>query len=151
MATYTENYNLIKPDEEDYYDVTDFNENMDTLDGAMAATENTAAEISARIGTPAENGQTLFSLLGQKSSTGMTGIKSIQRVVYTLNKTKTSDSVDIQPVTPANCIALYELLYCSYDGTPKLLYTIKDSVVEFEFAQNNSQTTIIGLWIIEFC
>ena len=151
MATYTENYNLIKPDEEDYYDVTDFNENMDTLDGAMAAAENAAAEISAKIGTPAENGQTLFSLLGQKSSTGMTGIKSIQRVVYTLNKNKTSESVDIQPVTPANCIALYELLHCSYDGTPKVLYTIKDSVVEFEFAQNNSQTTIIGLWIIEFC
>jgi hypothetical protein len=151
MATYTENYNLIKPDEEDYYDVTDFNENMDTLDGAMAAAENAAAEISAKIGTPAESGQTLFSLLSQKSSTGMTGIKSIQRVVYTLNKNKSTDSVAIQPVTAANCIALYELLYCTYNSTPQVLYTIKDSVVEFEFAQNNSQTTTVGLWIIEFC
>lgn len=39
MAEFTENYNLIKPGEEDYYDVQDFNENMDTIDGVMAATE----------------------------------------------------------------------------------------------------------------
>ena len=37
MSTFTENYNLIKPDEADYYDITDFNENMDTLDAALAA------------------------------------------------------------------------------------------------------------------
>ena len=61
MATYTENYNLIKPDEEDYYDVADFNENMDTLDSAMAAAEAAAEEVSAKIGTPAESGQTVFS------------------------------------------------------------------------------------------
>ena len=151
MATYTENYNLIKPDEEDYYDVADFNENMDTLDGAMAAAENAAAEISEKIGTPAESGQTLFSLLSQKSNTGMTGIKSIQRVVYTLNKSKSSDSVTIQPVTAANCIALYEVLYCTYDSTPKVLYTIHDDHVTFEFFENSSNTTIVGLWIIEFC
>ncbi len=151
MATYTENYNLIKPDEEDYYDVTDFNENMDTLDGAMAAAENAAAEINAKIGTPAESGQTLFSLLGQKSSTGITGIKSIQRVVYTLHKTKTTENVSIQPVTAANCIALYEVLYSTFNNIPKVLYTIHDDHVTFEFFESSSSTTIVGLWIIEFC
>ena len=29
MSTFTENYDFIKPDNEDYYDIQDFNENMD--------------------------------------------------------------------------------------------------------------------------
>ena len=30
MSTFTENYDFIKPDNEDYYDIQDFNENMDS-------------------------------------------------------------------------------------------------------------------------
>ena len=36
MATFTENYSLIKPDQADYYDVADWNENMDTIDAQLA-------------------------------------------------------------------------------------------------------------------
>lgn len=32
MSTFTENYDFIKPDNEDYYDIQDFNENMDAID-----------------------------------------------------------------------------------------------------------------------
>lgn len=32
MATFTEHYDLIKPGTDDYYDVADFNENMDAID-----------------------------------------------------------------------------------------------------------------------
>jgi len=35
MSTFTENYNLIKPDESDYYDVQDFNKNFDTIDTSL--------------------------------------------------------------------------------------------------------------------
>ena len=59
MSTFTENYDLIKPGSEDYYDVQDFNENMDTIDAQLAEAEakiqTIHAEldaISERIGTP---------------------------------------------------------------------------------------------------
>ena len=35
MSTYTENYSLIKPDAEDFYNIDDFNENMDVIDETM--------------------------------------------------------------------------------------------------------------------
>ena len=35
MATYTPNYNLKKPDEQDFYDVKDFNDNADIIDEAL--------------------------------------------------------------------------------------------------------------------
>lgn len=62
MSTFTENYNLIKPGEEDYYDVQDFNENMDTIDGQMAETERELKSISEKIGTSTQ-GNSIFQLL----------------------------------------------------------------------------------------
>lgn len=35
MATYTENLNLKKPESDDFYNVEDFNENFEILDGAV--------------------------------------------------------------------------------------------------------------------
>lgn len=35
-ATYTENYNLKKPDQEDFYNIQDHNDNMDKIDGAFS-------------------------------------------------------------------------------------------------------------------
>lgn len=91
--------------------------------------------------------QEILSMVGQ----GVTAqcFKSIQRIVYTLNKKATTGSVNIQPVTAANCIVLFERLYCSYDGTPRVLYTLNDSSITLQFAENNSQETIVGFWIIE--
>lgn len=68
MATETTNYSLTKPDETDYYDVADFNDNMDIIDVAMAATAtqvgtvgDTLDQIATYIGTPENEGDTLFS------------------------------------------------------------------------------------------
>lgn len=36
MATNTTNYNLIKPDATDFYDIDDFNKNADAVDTALA-------------------------------------------------------------------------------------------------------------------
>ena len=36
---FTENYDFIKPDNEDYYDIQDFNENMDAIDAQLAQAE----------------------------------------------------------------------------------------------------------------
>ena len=43
MAEYTTNYNLIKPAQEDFYDVDDQNRNMDKIDAALKAHDDTLA------------------------------------------------------------------------------------------------------------
>ena len=40
MATNTPNYNLIKPDPSDYYDIAVFNDNADKIDTALASKRN---------------------------------------------------------------------------------------------------------------
>ena len=54
MSTFTENYDFIKPDNEDYYDIQDFNENMDASDAQLAQAEQKAAAIQASIATAEE-------------------------------------------------------------------------------------------------
>mgnify|MGYP006972964840 CR=1 FL=1 len=48
MSTFTENYDFIKPDNEDYYDIQDFNENMDAIDAQLAQAEQKAAALSIK-------------------------------------------------------------------------------------------------------
>ena len=43
MAEYTQNYNLKKPDEEDFYNVKDFNDNADIIDQALKAHDDALA------------------------------------------------------------------------------------------------------------
>ena len=45
MTNYTENYNLIKPAETDYYDIADFNANADIIDGALSAHEQAIIDL----------------------------------------------------------------------------------------------------------
>ncbi len=68
MATYTTNYSLKKPDQEDMFDITDSNQNMDLLDTqlfalaqnlATTATESTLASLMNIIGTTANTGGTI--------------------------------------------------------------------------------------------
>ena len=44
MATYTANYDLIKPDSEDYYNIEDFNQNADILDEELKKREDHEAD-----------------------------------------------------------------------------------------------------------
>ena len=143
MATYTENYNLIKPDEEDYYDVADFNENMDTLDSAMAAAEAAAEEVSAKIGTPAESGQTVFSLL---NSGGGSIIKSTQRVTISAP----DKSVAINPVNPSKCFVISERLQNAHGNLLKFDYVLHTDRIEMTSMPNSSYPVDIGFWIVEF-
>lgn len=64
MATFTEHYDLIKPGTDDYYDVADFNENMDAIDTQLYQAEQDIAGVSEKIGNPGDKGEdTLFGLL----------------------------------------------------------------------------------------
>ncbi len=104
MAEFTENYELIKPSSDDYYDVADFNENMDAIDGALAETNavaaaaaSTAEEVNEKIGTGNE-GETIFSLL----KAGGNGIvKNVQRFTIEVNQTD-GHTVATQALTPVD-------------------------------------------------
>ncbi|MBQ3614833.1 MAG: hypothetical protein II993_02395 [Anaerotignum sp.] len=155
MSTYTENYSLVKPEEADYYDVTDFNENFDTIDSVMAMTEAETNGISEKIGNTDDTGSdTVFGKLNQMANSspqGLTAIKSIQRVVYTLNTSDSSGSKTINTVNPNNCIVIFERLQDSSTNTDKVVYTLSANKVTFAFSGTGNKTVIFGLWIIEFC
>lgn len=76
MSTFTEHYSLIMPSQEDYYDVQDFNENTEALDGLLYEQETAIANVgekvdgvAEKIGSPGDEGEdTLFGALGKKGS-----------------------------------------------------------------------------------
>ena len=146
MATFTENYSLIKPDGDDYYDIADFNENMDTLDSAMAVMETGVTELSEKIGTPAEAGQTIFSLLNGGSSP----VRSIQRVTYT-NETQstTEHPVPIRTVDPNKCFVLLEFLNRPQDRGVTFDYKLNATTISITHSSCAVSTFQLGFWIIE--
>ncbi len=149
MSTFTENYDLIKPDEGDYFDVQDFNENFDAIDGQMALTEQEIAGVHEKIGTPAESGQTIFSLLNHMEIPPL--IKSIQRVFY--HNKNTGKTLSINTVDPARCVVLMERIYDNYDaGRPYVDYTLSSDLLTISNGTGSYSTNVIccGFWIIEF-
>ena len=148
MSTFTENYSLIKPDEEDYYDVADFNENMDTIDTLMAETETEMANISNKIGTPEDTStETIFGLLNNGGSL----IKSIQHVTFAPTKDKTSGSVSISTVDPARCIVIMERLKDTTNSGLKLLnYTLNEDSISITHDTSGPTYLLYGFWVIEF-
>lgn len=83
MATNTENYGLVKPDDEDFYNVEDFNGNADKIDAALkvladAMGDNAALEeikvkvdvIGTNIGKTTDTGgtQTAGSLMAKANT-----------------------------------------------------------------------------------
>ena len=147
MATFTEHYNLIKPDEADYYDVSDFNENMDTLDAAMAITEQTISAVDDKIGTPATEGNTLFSLL--EGNNGF--IKSFQRVQFNVTSGSTTHTKALTTsVDPTKCIVLMDKLH-DRTGVMKFVYTLNSNSIDLNVTNydGNSWEAIVLFQVIE--
>lgn len=174
MATYTGNYNLIKPGAEDYYDVEDFNSNMDTLDRVMAAAENELADIggkmdtaqsgidsingkmdtaqsgidsiSSKIGTP-PSGQSLVSML----QSGGSVIRSIQRVIYTTTTSpQNSGTVSIQPVNIGKTIVFSERLTNNYSNLINYSYTLNSDYISLSHDPAAANYLSLGFWVVEF-
>ena len=146
MASYTENYNLTKPDEADYYDIAEFNANMDAIDEGMAETAVAVAGVSEKIGTPTTAGDTIFSLLAGKDG-GL--IRSIQRVQFSLAGNG-STSEAINTIDPSRSIVLLERLY---DPTGKLApinYSLTENSLEAACTYGGSITVTLAFWIVEF-
>lgn len=160
MSTFTEKYNLIKPDSADYYDIQDFNENMDAIDtqlaqaeermtalkAGMAQAEKTLAAINAKIGTP-PSGQTVVSMLQNGGSV----IRSIQHVVYyTPGSGILSGSLAINPVNPAKTFVIAEQLYNSYKTQVQYNYTLNSNEIALTHPGYTANEVRIGFWVVEF-
>ncbi len=59
MATYTKNFGLKKPEDNDFYNVEDFNKNADIIDEKLKIFESGTEDLIAGM-TPLENGKLYF-------------------------------------------------------------------------------------------
>jgi len=147
MSTYTETYNLIKPGEEDCYDVRNFNENMDTIDLQISLAEQSINEVSKKIGEPSESSNTLFSLLERTLTNGNSIIKSIQYVSFSNTSGSTTTTANIQSINPEKCFVLLERLK-GYNS--ELSYKLEETQLIATHGSYASQPYTWGFWIIEF-
>lgn len=160
MSTFTENYDFIKPDNEDYYDIQDFNENMDTIDAqlaqaeqkvaaiqaSIATAEETLAAINKKLGTPPD-GQSISSLLQNGGSV----IRSIQYVVYTAPKSPSyGGSVTIQTVNLEKTFVITERLNNNFDSLINFSYTLSSNAITVKHTGCDVDTVKIGFWVVEF-
>ena len=147
MSTYTENYSLIKPDETDYYDVQDFNENMDIIDAQLAQAETAMEAFSEKIGTPEDTGSdTLFG----KLSSGSSLIKSIQTVSLSKSYDGGTHKLSINTVDPSKCIVIAERWYDTSNLTLNHSYVLNADNLSVTLAKNTSFSITLHFQIIEF-
>ena len=160
MSTFTENYDFIKPDNEDYYDIQDFNENMDAIDAqlaqaeqkvaaiqaSIATAEETLAAINKKLGTPPD-GQSISSLLQNGGSV----IRSIQYVVYTAPKSPSyGGTVTIQTVNLEKTFVITERLNNNFDSLINFSYTLSSNAITVKHTGCDVDPVTIGFWVVEF-
>jgi len=160
MSTFTENYDFIKPNNEDYYDIQDFNENMDAIDAqlaqaeqkvaaiqaSIATAEETLAAINKKLGTPPD-GQSISSLLQNGGSV----IRSIQYVVYTAPKSPSyGGTVTIQTVNLEKTFVITERLNNNFDSLINFSYTLSSNAITIKHTGCDVDTVKIGFWVVEF-
>lgn len=160
MSTFTENYDFIKPNNEDYYDIQDFNENMDAIDAqlaqaeqkvaaiqaSIATAEETLAAINKKLGTPPD-GQSISSLLQNGGSV----IRSIQYVVYTAPKSPSyGGTVTIQTVNLEKTFVITERLNNNFDSLINFSYTLSSNAITVKHTGCDVDTVKIGFWVVEF-
>lgn len=97
MATFTQNYNLKKPDQQDFYNVEDFNNNADIIDEQLkemanglgsAAQESTVSSINTKIGETGNTGGTSSSgSLFAKLNKTITDVSSLNTLIGQANNT----------------------------------------------------------------
>lgn len=160
MRTFTENNDFIKPDNEDYYDIQDFNENMDAIDAqlaqaeqkvaaiqaSIATAEETLAAINKKLGTPPD-GQSISSLLQNGGSV----IRSIQYVVYTAPKSPSyGGTVTIQTVNLEKTFVITERLNNNFDSLLNFSYTLSSNAITVKHTGCDVDTVKIGFWVVEF-
>lgn len=154
MATYTENFDLIKPDDEDYYDVADFNANMDIIDAELStvAQQANSAEIADKIGEPADTVlNTVFGKLNgfiSEDGKGVRIIKSLQSYIG-YSKGQREATIEINPVNAERCI-VYAERQGSNNNVMFYEYNLTNTTLYFNVSGNDSICQRVKFWIIEF-
>lgn len=152
MATYTENFDLIKPDDEEYYDVADFNANMDIIDEALAESAGGAD----KIGEPSDTGlNTVFGKMNgfiSEDGQGVRIIKSIQRITDSLRGSESwaTKTYPIKPVNLERSLIIMERLGGDTDFTPGITYTPAENSITISYYFSTVHTAYLGFWVIEF-
>lgn len=153
MASFTEHYNLIKPGEADYYDIRDWNENMDSIDEGMAATAAGMEEMNEKLGTAADTGnETIFGKLNRmagNTAAGFTGIKSLQRVTLAFSTSKGSAEATINEVDPEKCIVLMDRIYDSSSMEASISYSLTATKVSASSGSSLNGSIKLQFQIIE--
>lgn len=137
------------PEEDDYYNVADFNENFETIDALMAENEALIDEVNEKIGISYE-GETVFSLLKSRGNI----IKSIQRVTFQMSANTTTGTRTINEVNPEKSFVIFERLHEYTNKSMKIDYTLNATSIDFthdSFSSGYLPDNLYGLWIIEFC
>ena len=155
MANYTKNYNLILPEQEDYYDVAQFNSNASAIDTQMAETEqkisglntkldNLLTKINAldnKLGTAADTGSnTLYGLLNSRKEV----FKSWNRYTYTNTGGQPSYKIAIKTVNPTRCIVLVERLLNTDSAIRPYQYVLNADHIYVSHA-NWTSSGVLGL------
>ena len=139
MSTFTENYDLIKPDNEDYYDIQDFNENMDAIDAQLAQAEQKVAAIQASIATAEET----LAAINKKLGTPPDG-QSISSLL------QNGGSVTIQTVNLEKTFVITERLNNNFDSLINFSYTLSSNAITVKHTGCDVDTVKIGFWVVEF-
>ena len=153
MAKYTENFNLIKPEDDEYYDVADFNENMDIIDAELGAVAESAnsVEIADKIGQPEDSIlSTVFGKLNgfiSPDGKGVRIIKSLQHIIINLPPSEFSKTVTIDPVDSSRCVVIMEVLSHNPITTS---YTLSDTKLSASYTISQNTGCCMGFWVIEF-
>ena len=141
---YSEHYGFALPQDEDFYDISPMSENFDQIDEILAEREAQMNDISEKIGAPAENGQTVFSLL--EKSGGNSIIKSLQHKTLSYTNTTDTGEIAIDPVDLNKTIFLLERQY-DYGGCSNIVYTTYRDKIVLDLPTSHGR---VGFWIIEF-
>ena len=139
MSTFTENYDFIKPDNEDYYDIQDFNENMDAIDAQLAQAEQKAAAIQASIATAEES----LAAINKKLGTPPDG-QSISSLL------QNGGTLTIQEVAPEKTFVITERLNNISDSLVSFSYTLSSNAITIKHTGCNVDVVKIGFWVVEF-
>ena len=148
MATYTENYSLLKPGDEDFYNVEDFNDNMDTIDTLLAENEAAVTNIDAKIGNPGDSGtNTLFGAVANAGGSGSV-IKKIKYFSVSASG-HTKKSFNLGTVNINKTFVLMERLAESSNDLAEVDYSLSSTSLSVEVSSTSSAYSI-GFWVIEF-
>lgn len=150
MSTFTENYNLIKPSEEDYYDVQDFNENMDSIDAQLAETEGEVAGIQGKIGSYGDTApETIFGQFHRMSGNVST-VKSIHHHIYCNVDSTSFCHIPLGSVNPERCVVFWQHLKYAPDWL-EFSYTVETDNLHVTHPSYAADDVMkVDFWVIEF-